>query len=255
MANQEEILQVEDLNLIIDDSHILRDVSLGLNRGQVQAVIGPNGSGKSSLAATIMGLKGYTPQSGEIYFNGQAVTEEDMHLRAKRGLTMAWQQPARFEGVSVRKFLSLGLEGRNKTITEDKLRWALEEVAINPDQYLSRSIDETLSGGERKRIELASILLMEPEVVILDEPDSGVDVIALNNINQVINDFKEQGTGVFLITHSEGMLEVADEAALLCEGKIIRQGDPMQIADYFKNDCDPCGDGEECLVEVEANAE
>jgi len=254
MQSGSGILQVSDLSLNIDGAQILNSLSLSVKSGEVQAVIGPNGSGKSSLASTIMGLEGYNPDRGEIYFEGEAITDLDTHLRAQRGLALAWQHPARYEGVSVGKFLALGLKGRGLEINEEKIRWALEEVAINPDQYLDRDIDETLSGGERKRIELASILLMEPKVVILDEPDSGVDVIALNNINKVISDFREQGTAVVLITHSEEMLDLADSAALLCEGEIIRKGDPGKIADYFKDDCDPCGDREECQVEVKESA-
>ncbi|MGM0370755.1 MAG: ATP-binding cassette domain-containing protein, partial [Bacillota bacterium] len=195
------------------------------------------------------------PDSGHIYFAGEDIINLETEQRAQKGVSLAWQHPARFEGVSIAKFLALGLEGRGFEISESKLRAALEEVGINPDDYLDRNIDETLSGGERKRIELASILLMEPEVVILDEPDSGVDVIALNKINKVINDFREQGTSVLLITHSEDMLELADQAALLCNGEIIKQGEPLEIANYFKNACQSCGeDDSDCLEEVEENA-
>jgi len=146
---------------------------------------------------------------------------------------LAWQEPARFEGVTVREFLSLGLKSRGEQVTEKKLARALREVAIVPEKYLDRNIDETLSGGERKRIELASILIMEPELVMLDEPDSGVDVVALNNIGNAIRDFKKENTGVLLITHSEEMLDFADKAVLICKGKIIKKGNPGGISEYF----------------------
>lgn len=248
-----QLLEIKNLDLVLDNKKILDDVSLEIDTGYVHALIGPNGCGKSSLAYTLMGLEGYSPSSGQVIFKDEDITNFSTQARAQQGMTLAWQEPARFEGVSVRKFLALGLESQGKEVTEEKLEWALNEVAINPRKYLDRRVDETLSGGERKRIELASILLMEPDLVILDEPDSGVDVVALNNISDVINDFKEQGTGVVLITHSDEMLDLADEAALVCEGEIIRRGEPQRIADYFRDDCLPCEDTE-CLVEVEDNA-
>ena len=247
-----QLLEITDLNLVLDNKQILDDLSLEVDEGYVSALIGPNGCGKSSLAYTLMGLEGYEPSSGKVRFKDDDITYCATKDRAQKGMTLAWQEPARFEGVTVRKFLSLGLESQGQEVTEEKLEWALNEVAINPRNYLDRNVDETLSGGERKRIELASILLMEPDLVILDEPDSGVDVVALNNISQVISDFKDAGTGVILITHSDEMLDLADEANLICEGAILRSGEPQQIADYFRKDCLPCEDElDECLVEVE----
>ncbi len=234
------LLEVKDLWLKLDNHSILQNLSFNLQPGEVLGLIGPNGCGKSSLAYTLMGLPGYEPDSGEVFFMGKEITDLKPDERARRGLTLAWQEPARFEGISVRQFLSLGRKSRLEEVKTEDLRWALKEVAINPDKYLDRMIDETLSGGERKRIELASILLMEPEAVILDEPDSGVDVVALNNIEDVINNFREKDTGVILITHSEEMLDLADRAALICQGKLFKKGSPRKISDYFKNECLPC---------------
>lgn len=242
--NREKILEIDDLNLKLDRKQILKNISLDVKKGEVFAVIGPNGCGKSSLAYTLMGLGGYTPERGMIRLNGEEIQDLSTDDRAKKGLTLAWQEPARYEGVSVRKFLSLGLESRGEQVTDEKLAQALEKVAIVPSKYLDRNIDDTLSGGERKRIELASILLMEPDLVILDEPDSGVDVVALNNISDVINDFKENGTGVILITHSDEILEMADRSVLICNGEIIRRGQPDEISRYFKYECVPCEDGD-----------
>jgi len=237
-----KVLEVNNLNLELDKSKILTDFSFDLEKGEVLAVIGPNGCGKSSLAYTLMGLSGYEEKSGEIKLNDEKINGMPTNKIAERGMTLAWQEPARYEGVSVRKFLSLSLKSQGEEVNDQKLAEALEEVAIVPSKYLDRKIDDTLSGGERKRIELASILLMEPEVVILDEPDSGVDVVALNNISQVIKDFREKGTGVILITHNEEMLQMADRSILVCNGEILRKGEPEDISRYFKYECVPCED-------------
>jgi len=238
----QELLKIKNLDLTLDKEHILRDINLTINRGEVFAVIGPNGCGKSSLAYTLMGLKGYNQKNGKILFNGEDISNLSVTERAKKGITLAWQEPARFEGVTVKEFLSLGAKARNIEINEKDLKWALNEVAIVPKKYLNRKVDDTLSGGERKRIEIASILLMKPDLVILDEPDSGVDVVALNNIRTVIEDFKKENIGVLLITHSDEMLDVADRAALICGGEVFNVGDPKQVSEYFKFECMPCED-------------
>ncbi|MGM0601967.1 MAG: ATP-binding cassette domain-containing protein [Bacillota bacterium] len=245
-----KLLEVKDLHLTIDEAEILKGMEFSINRGEVFALIGPNGCGKSTLAYTLMGLNNYHPQKGEMIFKNKNLIDMKINERAKLGMTLAWQEPARYQGVTVREFLSLGLKSRDREVSEDELKDALNQVAIRPGQYLDRFVDKTLSGGERKRIELASLLLMDPDLVILDEPDSGVDVVALNNIGEVLNYFRNNGTGILLITHSEEMLQYADRAALVCEGEIIRQGKPDAISDYFKSYCLPCHKEVECDTEV-----
>ncbi|MCC3144496.1 ABC transporter ATP-binding protein [Halanaerobium sp. Z-7514] len=245
-----KLLEVKDLHLKIEDAEILNGLNFSLEKGEVFALIGPNGCGKSTLAYTLMGINKYYPDQGELLLNGEEIKDLPINERAKKGITLAWQEPARYQGVTVREFLSLGLKAKKEEVTEEKLRDALQKVAIRPETYLDRFVDKSLSGGERKRIELAALILMHPELIILDEPDSGVDIVALNNIADMINYFKESQSGILLITHSQEMLKYADRAALLCDGEIIRQGKPEAISEYFKSFCGPCTKAEECETEV-----
>ena len=236
----ENILEIENLGLNLGSNKVFTDVSFTISSGEVTAVIGPNGCGKTSLAYSIMGLKEYLPEQGSILYKNENINKYSIDERARKGITLAWQEPPRLEGVSVRKFLALGLESQKKEVTEQQLELVLKEVGMSPRIYLDRDIDDTLSGGERKRIELASILIMEPELVILDEPDSGVDIVALNNIGTVINKLKEKNTGILMITHSEEMLKYADKAVLLCHGEILKKGDPQEISVFYQQECRDC---------------
>jgi len=231
-----DLLCVENLHLRREDRLILRGVNLRVASGQVYGLLGRNGSGKSTLAYTLMGCAGYVPQQGCILFAGQDITSLPINKRAQLGLTLAWQEPARFEGLKVRDYLALGMQGPSRRRMEE----ALEAVALSPSAYLDRPVDETLSGGERKRIELAAVYAMRPRLAILDEPDSGIDVLSLDDIAQLIRRMAAEGTTVLLITHRDEMVPVADAAALMCEGEIVRVGDPDDVRRYYARRCRPC---------------
>jgi len=230
------LLEVRDLWLKADGTQILRGVNLHVRRGSVHAVVGPNGAGKSTLSYAIMGLPGAVPQRGRILFEGRDIGALPVHQRARLGLGLAWQEPARFEGIAVREFLSAGARDKG----ERELRAALESVALDPDRYLDRAVDEGLSGGERKRIELASLLVMEPKLMILDEPDSGVDAEALQAIFKLLDALKRRGNTVMLVTHSQQVLSHADAATLVCCGKDVDEGPVERIRGYFETRCIPC---------------
>ena len=230
------LLEVTDLRYTTGGTRILRGMNLRVEEGSVHAVVGPNGAGKSTLAYAIMGLPDYEPDAGQILFDGEDIGEFAPDERARRGISLAWQEPARFEGITVRDFLSIGV----KSDGESAVRRAIESVALDPAQYLDRDVDTGLSGGERKRIEVASLVAMKPKLMILDEPDSGIDVEALRAIFDLLKDLRDSGTTVMLVTHSDEVLAQANRATLMCCGKAVDEGDSDEIKRYFQKQCIPC---------------
>ncbi|GAB4483182.1 MAG: ABC transporter ATP-binding protein [Thermodesulfovibrionales bacterium] len=233
------LLKITGLSYAAGDKNILDDFSITIEAAEVHALLGTNGTGKSTLAYLIMGCEGYRPVSGDIVFDGNVINDLKIHERAQRGITMAWQEPVRFEGISVADYLTL------KHIDGDPSPY-LDMVGLSPELYLERMVDKCLSGGERKRIELASILALHPKLAILDEPDSGIDMLSTQDIVNVINAFKEHGSSVLLITHREEIVIIADKASQICNGKVICSGSPANVAEYYKSrKCLACN-GEVC---------
>jgi Fe-S cluster assembly ATP-binding protein len=230
------LLLVEDLHLAREGVEILRGVSFFLFEGELHCLIGRNGSGKSTVAYALMGCSGYAPSSGRILFMGQDITHASITERARLGMTLAWQEPARFEGLSVEEYLAIGMPQRDS----DRIRHALELVALDPDLYLRRNVDESLSGGERKRIELAAVYTMRPRLAILDEPDSGVDVLSMGDVKAVLRTMREEGVTLLLITHREEMIEIAERASLICSGQVVMSGKPEQIVEHYRARCEVC---------------
>jgi Fe-S cluster assembly ATP-binding protein len=154
-------------------------------------------------------------------------------------LAFAWQEPARFEGITIREYLTLGRSALNPEPV-------LLQVGLDPGRYLHRRVDKALSGGERHRIELASVLSMKPTLAILDEPAAGIDMLSINHIINVIRTLKDNGGAVLLITHQEEVAAIADSASQLCNGRIIFSGDPAHVIEHFRGrTCVRC-DGEVC---------
>ncbi len=240
----EPLLRVENLSLRREGYEVLRRVNLVVQPGEVHGLLGLNGSGKSSLAYTLMGCAGYTPDEGRIWFAGQDITRLSITERARLGLTLAWQEPARFEGLPVGAYLALGAREADREAPSGPARIAaaLEAVALPPAVYLKRPVNHALSGGERKRIELASVFAMRPKLAILDEPDSGVDTLTLGDIAALIRRMADQGTAVLLITHRDEMLAVADSASLMCQGSIVFSGNPDETRVFYGRRCRPHGE-------------
>jgi Fe-S cluster assembly ATP-binding protein len=224
----------------------LRRLNLTVRGGEVHALLGLNGSGKSSLAYALMGCAGYTPDQGRIVFDGRDITALGITERARLGITLAWQEPARFEGLPVAQYLKLGMPDANPSTPEPSsgtrrtgIRDALEAVALPPQVYARRAVDQTLSGGERKRVELAAVFAMRPRLAILDEPDSGIDALSLTDIGALIRRMASEGTTVLLITHRDEMAVAADTASLMCQRAILFSGDPGEARRYYDTRCRP----------------
>jgi len=233
------LLEISNLHYGAGGRRIIDGLSLAIAGGEVHALIGTNGTGKSTLACLIMGCGGCRPDAGAIIFAGRSIGGLAIHQRAALGITMAWQEPARFEGLTVREYLTL------KESAVDPAG-PLAMVGLEPATYLDRLVDKALSGGERKRLELAAVLALAPRLAILDEPDSGIDMLSTGDILGVIAALRNGGAAVLLITHRDEIARIADRASLLCRGRILCTGSPAQVADrYLERRCRVC-DGLVC---------
>jgi Fe-S cluster assembly ATP-binding protein len=230
------MLDLENLQLKLNGNSIINGLDLHVGKAEIHGILGENGTGKTTVANLIMGTNNYRPTGGRIIFEGEDIAELSVSQRAKRGITLAWQEPARVEGLTVRDYLALS----SRNGQADQLERYLLMVGLEPAQYMDRDIDATLSGGERKRIEMASVLAMRPKLAILDEPDSGIDIVALPLLLNSIIEMNKQGASVLLITHSERVTEIAHRVSILCAGTIIRTGPPAESSQWFKNNCLTC---------------
>ncbi|MFP4354261.1 MAG: ATP-binding cassette domain-containing protein [Phycisphaerae bacterium] len=235
-STNKQLLQLQDVTFEADGNRILDKLNLELWEGYVHAIVGPNGAGKSTLAYTIMGLSDYQDFSGRIRFAGQDLSGMSVDRRARLGITLGWQEPARFEGLTVQRFI----QSAARDVGVDQLGQILQQVGLDPGRYMHRAVDRTLSGGERKKVELASIVALKPRLVVLDEPDSGIDVESLQRIHDAIGVLKQAGATVLLITHSQEVLSWAEHAFLMCSGTILDKGEIGKISRYFQDRCLPC---------------
>lgn len=232
----ETLLEVKEVKLTLDGKPILKGVNLFVREGEIHAILGPNGAGKSTLASLIMGINDLkSPTDGEIIFQGKLINGLSVSERARLGIALAWQEPARFEGITVEEYLKISGRKNPDLDVEECLRLVGLDYS-----YLNRFVDDTLSGGERKRVELASVLAMRPKLAILDEPDSGIDFASIEDIAKVIQTLKERGTTVLMITHREEISEVADRATLMCDGRVVQSGNPKEVGEKFKTMCVAC---------------
>ena len=223
------MLKAENLTLNVDDEGgkkcLLNNISFQVEDGEMLVITGPNGGGKSTLAKTLIGIQ--TPDSGKIILDGQDITELDINHRANAGIGFAFQQPPRFKGMTVMKLLKLAAKDE---LSDKECCDLLTAVGLCAKDYIYRQIDGTLSGGEMKRIEIASVLAKEHSLCIFDEPEAGIDLWSFQNLIQVFERMRRNTNGsILIISHQERILNIADEIVVIADGKIVKQGTREEI--------------------------
>ena len=245
------MLKVDNLKVTVEDKDILRGVNLNVGEKEFHVIMGPNGSGKSTLALTIAGHPRYTVVDGGIFFNGEDITEIPANERVKKGIFLAFQHPEEVEGVKIMEFLQTILnkvKGMDLADAYDRITERLKEVWFRED-ILKRFINVGFSGGERKRFEILQALLMEPKLLILDEPDSGVDIDSLSVISMKIEELYRRGTSILLITHYGRILQHLDPSILkvhiMKDGEIVMSGSGELVSEIerrgFQKIFEECG--------------
>ena len=219
------MLELKNICFERDNKKILDNVSLTIDTDKFVVITGPNGSGKSTLAKIIMGIE--KPDSGEILLEGQDITDMPINERAKLGMAFAFQQPVRFKGITVFDLLKLSAE---KEINKAEACEILSKVGLCAKEYVDREINSSLSGGEIKRIEIATVAVRNSKFTIFDEPEAGIDLWSFQSLIKVFEDMRKIVKGTTLIiSHQERILNIADEVILLKQGKVEKRGSKEQL--------------------------
>ena len=234
------LLEIRNLHVRAGEKEILKGLDLTIEDGQIHALMGPNGSGKSTLANVIMGHPNLEVTEGEILFKGEDVTEAEPDERARAGLFMAFQYPVSVPGVTVTKYLRTVMNAHREARGEDpvplkefrKTVEAAMELTEVPREFSSRYLNEGFSGGEKKRMEILQLALQRPELAVLDETDSGLDIDALNVVAHGVNTLKGPEMSVLIITHYQRILHLVkpDVVHILFQGRIVKEGGPELVA-------------------------
>jgi Fe-S cluster assembly ATP-binding protein len=240
-------LEIKELHVNVEDQEILKGVSLTVSKGEVHALMGPNGSGKSTLAYALMGHPKYEITSGDVLFKGESVLEMEPDERSRAGMFLAFQYPVAIPGVSVANFLRMALNARlsgsengngsgKKGISIPKFRKMLKEkmALLEVDtSFAGRYLNEGFSGGEKKRAEILQMAVLEPEIAILDETDSGLDIDALRIVANGVNTLAGPEMGVLIITHYQRLLNhiKPDFVHVMLDGRIVESGGPELALD------------------------
>jgi Fe-S cluster assembly ATP-binding protein len=233
-------LEIRNLHVQAGDKTILKGLDLTVNKGEIHALMGPNGSGKSTLANVIMGQPNLEVTEGQILYRGEDITEADPDERARMGLFMAFQYPVAIPGVTVTKYLRMVMNAHREARGEPEIklkdfRKAVEaamELTHVPRDFASRYLNEGFSGGEKKRMEILQLALQRPEIAILDETDSGLDIDALNTVAHGVNTVAGQSEmGVLIITHYQRILHMVEPSrvSIMYEGRIVKEGGPELV--------------------------
>jgi Fe-S cluster assembly ATP-binding protein len=234
MINKNPILEIKNLKASINNIEILKNLSLTINQGEIHVIMGQNGSGKSTFSKVLAGHPGYQVLSGEIIFKGENIINLEPEERSHLGIFLAFQYPIEIPGVSNEDFLRLAYNSKLKSQNKSEIDPIEFLILINEKlkiidmstTFLSRNVNEGFSGGEKKRNEILQMVLLDPEVAILDETDSGLDIDALKIISKGINSYMNQKKAIILITHYQRLLDYVkpDYIHVMQDGKIIKTG-------------------------------
>ena len=224
------MLEIRNLSFAVNEDdvkkEIIHDLNLTIEDGKFTVITGPNGSGKSTLARLIMGIE--KPISGSILLDGEDITGLDITARAKKGISFAFQQPVRFKGIRVKDLLRLAA---GKRISVSEACGYLSEVGLCARDYIDREINSSLSGGELKRIEIATLLARQTRLSVFDEPEAGIDLWSFQNLIRIFEKMRSEirDSSIVIISHQERILQIADEILVLAEGRISERGTPEEI--------------------------
>ena len=229
------MLKIENLHVNVDGKEIIKGLSLEVKKGEVHAIMGPNGSGKSTLSAVIAGNEDYEVTKGNIFFNDENIEDLSAEERAHRGIFMSFQYPVEIPGITVTNFIktainsNLKARGNQEMPANEMLKKIREKAKLLEidSRFLSRSLNEGFSGGEKKRNEIFQMAMLEPTLAILDETDSGLDIDALRIVASGVNKLKNKDNATIVITHYQRLLDhiVPDHVHVLQDGKIAKSGD------------------------------
>lgn len=212
------------------DVEILDNVSFTMGKGRILVITGPNGGGKSTLARVIMGIE--MPASGQILWNGQDITQASITQRAKLGIGYAFQLPAKFKGIKIRKLLELSA---GHAMTEMECCEYLSKVGLCAQDYINRDADASLSGGELKRVEIATLLARKPQLAIYDEPEAGIDLWSFSMLIETFRALRQnEDQGIMIISHQERILQLADDIMMIAGGKVISLAPRDQVLPNLK---------------------
>ncbi|MSO40303.1 MAG: Fe-S cluster assembly ATPase SufC [Solirubrobacterales bacterium] len=232
-------LEIRNLHVRVEDKEILRGLDLDVEKGRIHALMGPNGSGKSTLANAIMGHPAFEVTEGTISFKGTDITEAAPDERSRMGVFMAFQYPVAIPGVTVAKYLRMVVNAHREANGEEPIKLkafrrqteeAMELVNI-PREFSSRYLNDGFSGGEKKRMEVLQLAMLRPEMSVLDETDSGLDIDALNVVAEGVNRYAGEDMGVLIITHYQRILHLVkpDAVHVMFDGRIVKEGGPELV--------------------------